>query len=154
MMAYGTGDSIGYSDWLTIDQNMIRNFGTVTLDPDPMHMDPEWAKTHGEFGGSIAFGFLTMSLLTYLLYSAAGQTPYAEAGQNGHYFNYGFNRLRLISPVRAGVRIRAHFAVNERTRDQKGRWRVVYDCRIDIEGEERPAMVCEWISMWSPPTDG
>jgi acyl dehydratase len=136
------------SDWLAIPQEMISEFGRVTLDPDPMHIDPEWSSRHSPFGGTIAFGFLTISLLTHLLHNAMGTNPERDTGENGYYLNYGFDRLRLVSPVPVGSRVRGVFQISKREPDGEGRVKTCFDCRIEIEGQERPALVAEWLSYW------
>lgn len=154
MMAFEPGRKIGESDWISVGQDMISGFGHLTLDPDPMHINPEWARQNGSFGGTIAFGFLTASLLTHMLYSAMGRDPYADAGQSGHYLNYGFDRLRFVAPVRAGQRIRGHFSMKSLEKDDKNRWLATFDCTVEIEGEEKPALVGQWLSIWVPPENG
>lgn len=141
------GEAVGTSDWVVIDQAMIDGFATHTLDPDPLHIDPEWA-AQGPYGGTIAFGFLTLSLLTYMLHSATGRPAQKEV--DGHYLNYGFDRVRLISPVRVGSRVRGHFTKLSQTLDAKGRLLAKFEATIEIEGEERPALVAEWLSIWVP----
>ena len=145
------GASLGASRWLTIDQRMIDRFGEATLDPDPMHIDPEWARRNGPFGGTIAFGFFTMSLLTYLLHDALGASLERDDHREGYYLNYGFDRLRLVAPVRTGKRIRGVFKLADRVRDERQRLVSTFDCTIEIEGEERPALVAQWLSVWVPP---
>jgi acyl dehydratase len=145
------GDHIGPSPWLEVSQAMIDGFAQVTLDPDPMHIDPAWAKKNGPFGGTIAFGFLTISLLTHLLHQALGTHPSRESNGHGYYLNYGFDRLRLVSPVPAGARVRGVFNVADRRRDERGRWVTVFDSTIEIENSERPALVAQWLSVWVPP---
>ncbi|GAA0313166.1 MaoC family dehydratase [Sphingomonas oligophenolica] len=135
------------SDWLVVDQDMISRFGELTLDPDPMHMDPEWAKANGPYGGTIAYGFLTISLLSHLVHLVR---PDTGGARTGYFLNYGFDRLRLVSPVRAGARIRGRFLPNGPKPDEKGRILNRYDCSIEIEGEDRPALVAEWLSLWVP----
>lgn len=135
------------SDWIVIDQEMISRFGELTLDPDPMHMDPEWAKVNGPYGGTIAYGFLTISLLSHLVHLVRGNTG---GPRTGHYLNYGFDRLRLVSPVRVGSRIRGRFLPKDGKLDKKGRTLNRYDCSIEIEGQDRPALVAEWLSLWVP----
>lgn len=138
------------SDWVRVTQEMIDEFGRCTLDPDPMHVDPEWAAA-GPFGTTISFGFLTISLLSRLMRAALG-TPHArDLSVAGYYLNYGFERLRLVSPVRVDSRIRGRFRVIERKRDEQGRELSTFHCVVEIEGEERPAMVADWISLWVPP---
>ena len=145
------GQEVGISPWIAVTQQMIDGFGVSTLDADPMHVDPEWARAEGPFGGTIAFGFLTMSLLTHLLHSALGTNPKRDVRATGYYLNYGFDRLRLVSPLRSGKRIRGRFAVLDRKRDERDRIVTTFDCRIDIEGEERPALVAHWLTIWVPP---
>jgi acyl dehydratase len=144
------GASLGVSPWLEVTQTMVDAFGAATLDPDPMHIDPEWARANSVFGGTVAFGFLTMSLLTHLLQTVLGSGA-AEPGQPaGQYLNYGFDRLRLISPVRVGRRIRGRFEVLARRQDERGRIFTTFGCTVEIEGEERPALSAEWLTAWVP----
>lgn len=144
------GAEVGVSDWILVDQAMIDGFGSVTLDPDPMHVDPQWATQNGPFGGTIAFGFLTVSLLTHMLHSAMGTHPGKEAAGEGYYLNYGFDRLRLVSPVPAGARVRGRFVKLRQDKDEKGRYRTTFDCLVEIEGAERPALIAQWLSIWVP----
>lgn len=147
------GSSIGVSDWLVISQSMISAFGATTLDPDPMHLDPVWAANNGPFGGSIAYGFLTISLLTTLFNSAVGDPHGADRHSDGYYLNYGFDRVRLVAPVAAGSRIRGRFTIAGRSQDERGRWLTTFDFTVEIEGQERPALVGQWLFMWVPPND-
>lgn len=146
------GDEIGVSPWLVVDQEMISAFGAVTRDPDPMHVDPEWARRHSRYGDTIAFGFLTVSLLTHLLHGAMGTDPARDTGENGEYLNYGMDYLRLISPVPVGSRIRGRFNILETRIDDKDRKIVKFGCEVEIEGGERPALVAHWLSIWIPPS--
>lgn len=143
------GDEAGVSPWLVITQDMIDRFGEATLDRDPMHIDPDWANQNAPFGGAIAFGFLTISLLTHLLRQAMGAD--ANHPERGYYLNYGFDRLRLVSPVPAGARVRGRFKLARREEDERGRWLTTFDCTVEIEGGDRPALVAEWLSIWVPP---
>jgi acyl dehydratase len=146
------GVAIGPSAWVAITQAMIDRFGEVTLDPDPMHMDPQWARANSPFGQTIAYGFQTMSMLTHLLYSASGTVRKDDPAQFGSFINYGMERVRLINPVPAGSRIRATFVPASTRTDDRGRQIVVFGCTVDIEGADRPALVGEWVSLWLPPT--
>ena len=132
------GREIGPSPWLVVNQDMIDRFGDVTLDPDPMHDDPEWATNNSPFGGTIAYGFLTISLLSHFMRSVGS----AEGG--GHFVNYGFEKLRLVEPVPVGARVRGRFVVAS-VSDERGRRRVTFDTTVEIEGSERPAMVAQWV---------
>jgi acyl dehydratase len=147
------GAEVGMSDWVAVTQELINGFARYTLDPDPFHIDPEWAKANSPYGDTIAFGFLTISLLTHLMHSAQGERARdtaADPAIHGHYLNYGFNRLRLISPVKVDKRVRGHFTVKNVEVDDKGRNIVTFDCTIDIEGEQRPALIAEWLAVWVP----
>jgi acyl dehydratase len=137
------------SDWVLVDQALISKFGEATLDPDPMHVDPEWA-ARGPFGATIAFGFLTVSLLTHLMHSAMNNEPVSDLSQ-GFYLNYGFDRLRLLSPVMVDSRVRGVFRPLGKRVDDKGRVVATFDCRIEIEGASKPALVAEWLTLWVPP---
>jgi len=144
------GKDIGTSDWLVVTQEMIDAFGGATLDHDPMHIDPEWA-ARGPFGKTIAFGFLTVSLLTYLMHQAMGTDSSRYDPTQGYYMNYGFDHLRLVSPVPSGARIRARIRVKDVRPDSGSRTIVKFDVTIELEGSERPAMVAEWLAVWVPP---
>jgi acyl dehydratase len=144
------GADLGRSKWLTVTQGMISGFGEVTLDRDPMHVDPAWA-ADGPFGSTIAFGFLTMSLLTHLLHDALGTDPARHDHSKGYYLNYGFDRVRLVSPVRAGARVRGAFSVMEVKTDAKQRTIVSFASTIEIEGSDRPALSATWLTVWVPP---
>ncbi len=145
------GQYLGHSQWITVTQNMIDQFGAVTLDPDPMHVDPVWARTHGPFEHTIAFGFLTVSLLTHLIHSTlhtrSGRGPSSE----GYYMNYGFDRLRLVAPVPVESRVRGQFKVLEVRQDASERVIVKFGCEIEIEGNSQPALVADWLTIWIPP---
>jgi acyl dehydratase len=145
------GELIGLSAWITITQKMINDFGAVTQDPDPMHLDPAWAARNGPFGGTIAYGFLTLSLLTTLFNSAVGDPPAGDRHSKGAHLNYGLGRIRFVAPVPAGARIRGRFVLAERREDVLARLIMTVAATIEIEGEERPALVGEWLFAWIPP---
>lgn len=146
-----TGQDLGASAWVRIDQEMLDLFGRATRDADPMHLDPVWATDYGPYGGTIAFGFLTISLLTHLLDSVMRTHAGHDPRKVGHYLNYGFDRLRLVAPVAVGSRVRGRFRVLDSRRDGRDRAVVTLDARVDIEGSERPALVAEWLTIWVPP---
>lgn len=129
---------------LTVDQTRIDEFSDATLAPDWMHIDPERAQRDGPFGGTIAFGFWTMSMLTYFLRHTAGR-DYPEGAIYG--LNYGLDRVRLMAPVRVGKRIRNHAKIADVTERGKGRFLVKTENTVEIEGEDKPAMVAEWLFM-------
>ena len=145
------GEEVGVSPWLTVSQTMIDAFGHATLDPDPMHVDPAWAKANSPYDGTIAFGFLTISLLTHLMHGSMGVQGAHDPRRSGYYLNYGFDRIRLVAPVRTGRRVRGCFKLLERKTDEQGRLITTFDCRVEIEGESRPALVAQWLTVWVPP---
>jgi acyl dehydratase len=151
VFATPVSSEVGLSDWVVVDQSMVDGFAAATRDPDPMHIDPVWAAANGPYGGTIAFGFLTIALLTHLLHLAVGTAPSRDATGEGHYLNYGFDRLRLVAPVPVGARIRGRFVKQAQHEDEKGRWLTTFGCTIEIEGSDRPALVADWLSIWVPP---
>lgn len=144
------GQDLGRSDWLRVTQEMISRFGDVTLDHDPMHVDPEWARS-GPFGHTIAFGFMTISLLTYLLHRTLGSSSERYDPSQGYYLNYGFDRLRLVMPVPVGSSIRGWFRVADVRHDERNRKIVTFAVQVEIQGGERVALVADWLAIWVPP---
>ena len=132
------------SGWLEVEQATIDRFAEATRDPDWMHIDPERARREGPFEGTIAFGFWTLSMLTYLTRSTLGG-DYPPGVRYG--FNYGLDRVRLMAPVPVGSRIRDHFRILDIEDRGGGRFVVRSENRIEIEGEEKPAMVAVWLGM-------
>jgi acyl dehydratase len=145
------GRTLGPSGWVTLTQEMISSFGAATLDHDPMHVDPAWA-ANGPFGSTISFGFLTLSLLTHLLHQSMGTSSERYDPALGYFLNYGFDRVRLISPVPVGSRVRGSFTVVEVRHDTDGRRIVKIAAQVDREGGERPALFAEWLTCWVPPS--
>lgn len=131
-----------YSNWLDIDQERITAFGHTTNDPDPLHIDPEYAARSGPYGSTISFGFLTMSLLTYFHHQCV------RGIGTGYALNYGFDRLRLPNVVKVGARLRGAFRLISATPRGEGMTLQRYDVRIEIEGEEKPALIAEWLAIW------
>ena len=132
------GQEVGVSNWLTVSQEMIDRFADVTGDHQWIHVDPERAKRETPFGSTIAHGFLTVSLLPQL-----SQQAFTVRGDFKMRINYGFNRLRFVSPVPAGARIRARFTAQKVT-DNEVTWLVT----VDVEGQEKPAVVAEWLGRF------
>jgi len=133
-----TGQEVGISEWIQITQEMIDRFADVTGDHQWIHVDPERAKRETPFGSTIAHGFLTVSLLPQL-----SQQTMIVRGDFKMRINYGFNRLRFVSPVKAESRIRARFTAQKVT-DNEVTWLVT----VDIEGQDKPAVVAEWLGRF------
>jgi acyl dehydratase len=140
------GDKIGVSPWVTIEQKDIDDFGRVTRDWDPMHVDPAWCAESGPFPTTVSFGFLTMSFITHMSHEAR---PWPD----GVYaLNYGFDRLRFIAPVPVGSRIRGHFSLVAAEGRTDGSVKTVTDVTIEIEGHEKPALTGQWLGVFYPPS--
>ena len=138
-------NQIGYKfepgDWMTLDQGRINSFADCTEDHQFIHVDEE-AAAQTPFGGTIAHGLLTLSSLVKLCEDSC---LYPENIVMG--INYGFNKVRFLAPVRAGKRVRAHVEIqNVEAKDEK-RYVVTLAITVEIEDEEKPALVAEWMNM-------
>lgn len=142
-LAAKTGEVIGVSDWFAVTQERINMFADATGDHQFIHIDEEKAK-HTPFGGTIAHGFLTLSLLPVL----GAMTERARVDGIKMGVNYGGNKTRFISPVRAGKRVRAHTKLLELVEKRPGQWQQTNEITIEIEGEDKPALICEWITLF------
>jgi len=131
------------SGWLLVDQEMIDNFADTTRDWMFLHVDPEKA-AETEFGGTIAHGFLTLSLLAPL----RTDTPRPSLPGLRVGVNYGLDRVRFINPVPSGSRIRGVFTIDAIDEVSPGRFRETMGVTVEIEGQERPALVASWLSMF------
>ena len=136
------GREIGVSSWHLIDQNRINSYADVIEDHQFIHVDPERAKKETPFGSTVAHGFLTMSLLSIMSYEVM---PIISGTTMG--VNYGFDKLRFISPVRAGSRVRGRFVLAEATLRKPRELQSRTNVTVEIEGEERPALVADWIGL-------
>jgi acyl dehydratase len=132
------GSQLGVSDWMTIDQSQIDTFADATLDHQWIHVDEAQAKA-GPFGGTIAHGFLTLSLLPYFV----KQTYRIEGTKMG--VNYGLNRVRFTSPVPVGSKVRGNIELLDVT-DVEGGVQMTTKVTVEVEGSERPALVAEWLT--------
>jgi acyl dehydratase len=137
------GQTIGTSEWLTVDQEMIDKFADATGDHQFIHVNPAMASMT-PFGGTIAHGFLTLSLIPVLTEKSDIERP--EGLKMA--LNYGGNRVRFLQPVRAGKRVRAHFKLVGFEEKRPGQWQNTTEITLEIEGEEKPGYVAEWISMY------
>jgi acyl dehydratase len=129
------------SRWLNVDQARIDAFARVTEDEQFIHVDPEKARDT-VFGGTVAHGFLTLSLLSAMAYSAL---PRIEGAAHG--VNYGFDRVRFVRPVPSGSRVRGHFTLRAVTPRSGREWQLSYDVSVEVEGTQKPALVAAWLTM-------
>ena len=139
-IAEKTGEHIGTSEWVEMSQERINQFADATGDHQFIHIDEEKAKMT-PFGQTIAHGFLTLSMIPYL--SANSDLPKPDGVKMG--VNYGGNKTRFISPVKSGKRIRGHWKLLEMIEKRPGQWQQTNEITIEIEGEEKPALITEWI---------
>jgi len=132
-------------EWMQIDQEIVNQFADVTRDHQFIHVDPERAK-QTPFGGPIAHGFLTLSLLTHLSASANPENPDPKRFEGLMMgVNYGFEKVRFISPVKVGSRIRVHSLLSKV--DLKGNSvQQTQTMTVEIEGESKPALVADWVT--------
>ena len=139
------GTEVGVSDWITVDQARIDAFADITEDRQFIHVDPEAAKAT-PFGGTIAHGFLTLSLLSRMSFDGVAPLEGVVMG-----VNYGFDKVRFLAPVPSGARVRARFKLLGA--DDKGanggvaRWLLKHEVTVEIEGGDKPALIAEWLGM-------
>lgn len=140
-LAAQIGSEVGVSRWFEVDQARIDAFADCTEDHQFIHVDPPAAE-RTPFGGTIAHGFLTLSLASAMSYDAVAPLQGAHMG-----VNYGFDKLRFLSPVRAGSRIRGRFTLLEALDKGEGRWLLKHQLTVEIEGSDKPALIAEWLGM-------
>ena len=138
-----TGEQLGTSEWVEMSQERINQFAEATGDHQFIHVNEEAAKMT-PFGGTIAHGFLTLSMIPYL--TANSDVPRLDGIKMA--VNYGGNKTRFINPVRSGKRIRAHYKQLEMVEKRPGQWQQTNEITIEIEGEDKPALICEWMTMY------
>lgn len=136
------GTEVGVSNWITIDQTMIDKFAEITHDSQWIYVDPVRASAETPFGGTIAHGFLTLSLASRFAYDCFPMLPGQAMG-----INYGFNKLRFLSPVKPGSRVRGRFVLTDVTRRSDTDLLRENTLTIEIEGQETPALVAQWLGL-------
>lgn len=136
-----TGTRLGPSEWVTINSQMILNFAELTGDQQWVHTDTEKAKKWLPDGKIIAHGYLTLSLLSNLLYSLV------EIKGIQSFVNYGMNKLRFIHPVSVDSRVRLKAELKEATKMDNSTIQILLNCTMEIEGKDKPAFVAELIAL-------
>ncbi|MCL6706546.1 MaoC family dehydratase [Pseudomonas sp. R2.Fl] len=136
------GQEVGLSKWITVDQTMIDAFAAATDDHQFIHVDPGRAEAESPFGGTIAHGFLSLSLLSTMNFDAL---PVIREQTMG--INYGFDRIRFMSPVKSGKRIRGHFVLADARFRGAGMLMTTYEISVEIENERKPALTATWITI-------
>ena len=135
------GSEIGFSGWIKIDQKGIDAFADVTDDHQFIHVDPD-AAAKTPFGGTIAHGFLTLSLLSRMAYDVMLRPETVRMS-----VNYGFDKVRFLAPVHSGRRVRGRFRLASVEEKRPGQWQFVHNVTVEIEGEDKPALIADWIGM-------
>ena len=135
------GEEVGLSSWLPVDQARIDAFAEATEDRQFIHTDPSTAE-QTPFGGTIAHGFLTLSLLSRM----AAEAMLLPEGLKMA-VNYGFDRIRFLTPVRSGKRVRGRFALDSVEEKAPGQLLMRHRVTVEIEGEDRPALTAEWLGL-------
>jgi acyl dehydratase len=135
------GTEIGTSEWLEIDQGRIDTFAEVTEDRQFIHVNKELAEKT-PFGGTIAHGFLTLSLLSHFSEASGLVIEGVKMG-----INYGFEKIRFLAPVPNGSRVRGRFFLKSVVEKKEGNFLITYQVSVDIEGSEKPALVADWLTL-------
>lgn len=139
------GKEVGLSSWRVVSQEMIDKFADATDDHQFVHVDPERAAVETPYGGTIAHGFLSLSLLSAMTFEAV---PALEGMALG--VNFGFERVRFIAPVRSGSRIRGRFVLAHFRLRPSGIAEINHDVTIEIENSPRPALTAYWLTLVMP----
>lgn len=137
------GEEIGVTEWFEIDQQRVADFADATLDHQFIHLDAERAAAETPFGGTIVHGFLTLSLLPYLMNRGCG----IEMADSAMLINYGLDKVRFLQPVKVGKRVRGRSKLASAEQKKPGQFLFRVDFTVEIEGEERPALIAEWLAM-------
>ncbi|MEL6449851.1 MAG: MaoC family dehydratase [Pseudomonadota bacterium] len=136
------GQEVGVSRWITVDQPMIDQFAATTQDDQWIHTDPARAARDTPFGGTIAHGFLTLSLASRFAYDCFDLLPGQVMG-----INYGFDRIRFLAPVPAGSRLRGRFVLSDATQRSAREVMRRMALTIEMDGHDTPALVADWLNL-------
>ncbi|WP_428650874.1 MaoC family dehydratase [Roseibium sp.] len=142
------GQEVGVSAWHRVEQADIDAFAAVTKDHQFIHVDPDRAR-QTPFGGTIAHGFLTLSLLSVMGVEAQPKIKGATFG-----INYGFERVRFLAPVKSGARLRGRFVLSDLKEPRPGEVDITWQATVEIEGGKRPALVADWLNRFYVGDDG
>ena len=135
------GQEVGVSEWIMVDQARIDAFAAATEDRQFIHVDPD-AAAQTRFGGTIAHGFLILSLLSHMGFEAMALPPGLKMA-----INYGLDRVRFIAPVKAGSRVRGRFTLDSVEEKAPGQMLMRHTVTVEIEGEDKPALTAEWLGL-------
>jgi len=135
------GTEVGLSEWIALEQERINTFADVTEDHQFIHINEEAAKMT-PFGGTIAHGFLTLSMLSKFAEQAGIVLEGVKMG-----VNYGFEKVRFLSPVPSGSKVRGRFVLKDAVEKNPGQFLLTYTVSVEIEGTDKPALVADWLAM-------
>ncbi len=135
------GQDVGTSSWIAIDQQRIDAFAACTLDDQFIHTDPERA-AETPFGGTIAHGFLTLSLIAPMIFETL---PVIQGAKMN--VNYGLTNVKFVAPVRSGRSVRGRFQLLDVVERKQEQWQSTVSVVVEIAGEDRPALTAQWIGL-------
>lgn len=135
------GHPIGASEWIEVSQDRISEFADATEDHQFIHLDHE-AAARTPFGGTVAHGFLSLSLLSRMAADAMLVPDTMKMG-----LNYGLDRVRFLAPIRSGKRVRGHFTLESADEKAPGQLLLKHQVTVEIEGEEKPALTAQWLTL-------
>jgi acyl dehydratase len=141
------GRTIAQSDWMAVEQDQVDAFAAVTEDPDPMHVDPVWAQAASPYGRTVLAGLHMVALLPRMTRGSGLRIKGVRIAMN-----YGFNRVRFISPMPVAARFRNEVVLLEVERRDDGNAAIVTRNTFEIEGQPRPALIAEWVNLLWPET--
>jgi acyl dehydratase len=136
------GDVVGVSPWFRVDQERIDRFAAVTEDRQFIHVDPVRARIETPFGGTVAHGFLTLSLLAAMGREALPTIVGFPIG-----INYGFDKVRFLAPVPSGARIRGRFTLLDVSLRSPGEILLRHHAAVEVQGEAKPALIADWLTL-------
>lgn len=136
------GQELGVSDWFLIDQARIDTFADVTEDHQFIHVNPDRARAEAPYGATIAHGFLTLSLLSYLNVQVL-----PDLKGRAMTLNYGMNKLRFLNPVKVGSRVRSRVTLQSVVEKAPGQFLCQFEAVVEIEGDDKPALIAEQLAL-------
>jgi acyl dehydratase len=142
------GREIALTPWFTVSQHDVTAYGHLTHDPDPMHIDPDWAKTHSPYGRTVLAGLHLLSLLPHLSRGSGLSIDGVELEMN-----YGFDRIRFIAPVPVGAEFRNRIRLLKVERRPDGKASIRTHNTFEIRDVEGPALIAEWVNLLWPAKD-
>lgn len=135
------GEELGVSEWICVDQKRIDGFAHVTEDHQFIHVDPKRAAQETAFGGTIAHGFLTLSLLPWMGAQCLPRLRHTRMG-----INYGFEKIRFLAPVKVNSFIRGRFVLRNIEERHPGEITMFWEVTVEIQGQDKPALFAEWLN--------